>query len=279
MSQRLSYFFGYPLFKFMTRALIGFLLGFAFVANLSAALTAPVTLSTTNLKATSLTLKWTAAAGATGGIAGYDVYQNGALLGSTLATTRSLAVTGLAPTTSYAMTVVARDNAGNFSAPSAALAVTTPADTTAPARPTALVSSALTTTSFTLSWTAPADNVGVVSYNIYRATVLVGSSPTTSFALTGLVPDTLHRMTVRALDLAGNLSPASAALNVRTLAEPPSVPTALIVANLKAASFTLKWTARVGSPITMSGATACWRARPPRSPSSSPPRPRSPPTA
>ncbi len=228
------------------RNLLCVLFGLALAVQAVAALTAPVTLSTTNLKATSFTLKWTAAAGATGGIAGYDVYLDGALLGSTLATPRSLAVTGLAPLTAYSLTVVARDNSGAFSPPSAALAVSTLADTTAPTRPTALITAALTTTSFTLSWTAPTDNVGISGYNVYRAGVLVGPSATTSLALTGLAPDTAHRMTVRALDAAGNLSAASAALKVRTLAEPPSTPTALNIVNLKAASFTLNWTASTG---------------------------------
>ena len=225
--------------------LLWFLLDLALVGPLGAALTAPATLSTTALKATSFTLKWTAATGATGGIAGYDVYQGGALIGST-STARSFDVTGLAPTTTYSLTVVARDGAGQVSLPSTALAVTTPADTTAPSKPTALVASSLTTTSFTLGWTAPADNVGVTGYNLYRAGVFVGSSPTVTYNLTSLAPDTIHRMTVRARDAAGNLSAASAALSVRTLADPPSVPTGLNVANLKAASFTLKWTASTG---------------------------------
>jgi chitodextrinase len=236
----------YRFVRISVSALLGSILGLAFVGQASAALTAPATLSIAGLKATSFALKWTAATGASGGIAGYDVYLDGALLGSTPATPRSLAFTGLSPLTTYSLTVVARDNSGAFSAPSTPFAVTTLADTTAPTRPTALVSAALTTTSFTLSWTAPSDNVGVTGYNVYRAGVLVGPAATTSLALTNLAPDTVHRMTVRALDAAGNLSAASAALNVRTLAEPPSTPTALNIANLKAASFTLKWTASTG---------------------------------
>ncbi len=225
-------------------ALLGAMLGLAFVAQASAALTTPATLSTTNLMATSFTLKWSAATGATGGIAGYDVFLGGAPLGTT--TTRTFAVTGLAPTTTYSLTVVARDGAGHVSPSSAALAVTTPADTTAPGKPTALVATALTTTSFTLGWTAPADNVGVTGYNFYRAGVLVGSSVATTVSLTGLAPDTMNKMTVKAFDAAGNLSAASAVLSVRTLADPPSVPTGLNLANLKAASYTLKWAASTG---------------------------------
>ena len=63
-------------------------------------------------------------------MAGYEVYQGGALIGSTGATARSIAVTGLVPTTTYSLTVVARDNSGTVSAPSVALLVVTPGDTT-----------------------------------------------------------------------------------------------------------------------------------------------------
>lgn len=207
---------------------------------------APATLSAASLKATAFTLKWTAATGANGGIAGYDVYRDGSLIGSVPASPRTLAVTGLAPLTAYSMTVVARDNSGAFSASSAPLVVTTPADTTPPSRPTGVSSTPPTTTSLTLSWSASTDNVGVTGYNVYRANVLLGSATTTSFAVSGLEPDTNYRLTVRALDAAGNRSPASAAVTVRTLAEPPSTPTALAIANLKAASFTLKWAASAG---------------------------------
>ena len=160
--------------------------------------------------------------------------------------TRALVVTGLAPVTTYRMTVIARDGAGNGSPPSAVLPVTTPADTTSPSRPSGLAASGITTTSFRLSWTGSADDAGVAGYNIYRAGTLIGSSASITFEVTGLTPDANQRMTVRATDAAGNLSGASAALVVRTLANPPAAVTGLSVANLKAASFTLKWTAATG---------------------------------
>jgi chitodextrinase len=62
------------------------------------------------------------------GLAGYDVYRDGTLIGSP--TTTSFAVTGLSAATHYEFTVAARDAAGNRSARSAALAVTTAAGDT-----------------------------------------------------------------------------------------------------------------------------------------------------
>ena len=63
----------------------------------AAAPSAPTGLSAANVKAASFTLKWSAATGGTGGIVGYDVYQDSVPLGTT--TTRTFAVTGLAPAT------------------------------------------------------------------------------------------------------------------------------------------------------------------------------------
>ncbi|MEU7906459.1 glycoside hydrolase family 3 N-terminal domain-containing protein [Actinoplanes sp. NPDC049118] len=74
--------------------------------------------------ATGMTLTWPASTDTGGsGLAGYDVYRDGAAAGST--TTASYAVTSLSPATRYEFTVAARDAAGNRSARSAALAVTT----------------------------------------------------------------------------------------------------------------------------------------------------------
>jgi beta-glucosidase len=80
--------------------------------------------------ATGLTLTWPASADTGGsGLAGYDVYRNGTLIGSPAAATYP--VTGLTADTRYEFTVVARDAAGNRSAASPALAVTTaPSGTT-----------------------------------------------------------------------------------------------------------------------------------------------------
>lgn len=220
-------------------------------ATAAAALTAPSGLNTANLTATSFALKWAASTGGVGGIAGYEIYQDGALIGSS--TTRTFAVVGLAPTTTYSMVVIVRDGAGNVSPPSAVLAVATTADTTAPSKPTALGASGVTTSSFTLTWAASADNVGVTGYNIYRAGVLVGSTGSTTFSVSGLAADANHHMAVRGADAAGNLSGSSVTLVVRTLADPPPIPSGLNVANLKAASFTLKWTTSTGGTGGITG--------------------------
>lgn len=85
----------------------------------------PSGLSSSSQTATSITLSWSASTDNPGGsgIAGYDVYRNGGLVGSPSGTGYS--DTGLTPDTAYSYRVRARDQAGNASAQSAALSVRT----------------------------------------------------------------------------------------------------------------------------------------------------------
>nr|WP_221375235.1 glycoside hydrolase family 3 N-terminal domain-containing protein [Actinoplanes polyasparticus] len=84
----------------------------------------PAAPTATGVTATGLTLTWPASTDTGGsGLAGYDVYRDGALIGSPAVATYP--VSGLSPATGYEFTVAARDAAGNRSARSAALAVTT----------------------------------------------------------------------------------------------------------------------------------------------------------
>ena len=85
--------------------------------------TVPTNLSSSNISSTSFTLSWSASTDSGSGVAGYDVYRNGVSIGSTSAT--SMSVTGLSPSTTYSMTVRARDVQNNVSAQSAPLSVTT----------------------------------------------------------------------------------------------------------------------------------------------------------
>ena len=90
--------------------------------------TVPTGLAATARTANGIALAWNASSDNTG-VAGYDVYRNGALAGST--TTTSYADSGLQSATGYSYAVRARDKAGNASAQSATLVVatTSPSDT------------------------------------------------------------------------------------------------------------------------------------------------------
>ena len=105
-------------------------------------------------------------------------------------------------------------------------------DTQSPSAPTNLTASNITTTSFTLSWTASTDNVGVTGYDVYQDGIKINPSniTATSYNVSGLTAGTTYSYFVKAKDAAGNHSAASTSLNVTTNApdtEPPTSPTNL----------------------------------------------------
>lgn len=88
----------------------------------------PTGLASTSQTSASITLAWSASTDTGGsGLAGYNVYRNGTLVGSP--TTASYTDSALQPDTAYTYTVRARDNAGNVSANSAQISVRTQAGT------------------------------------------------------------------------------------------------------------------------------------------------------
>jgi hypothetical protein len=93
------------------------------------------------------------------------------------------------------------------------------ADTQAPTAPTRLTASAITRNSATLSWSAGRDNVGVVGHDLYSGSTLLGGGLLgTSRLITGLSCNTSYTLTLRARDLAGQVSAASPALTLKTAA-------------------------------------------------------------
>jgi chitodextrinase len=87
---------------------------------------APTGLSSPSHTSSSVSLSWTAATDNVG-VTGYQVLRNGAQVGTSTST--SYTDSGLAASTSYSYTVKATDAAGNVSAASSALSVTTSAGT------------------------------------------------------------------------------------------------------------------------------------------------------
>jgi bacillolysin len=90
-------------------------------------------------------------------------------------------------------------------------------DTEAPTAPTNLSSSNVTQTTFTLSWTASTDNVGVAGYEVFMNGASYSSVTGTTANITGLTESTTYSFYVVAEDEAGNVSPQSSTLNVTTL--------------------------------------------------------------
>jgi beta-galactosidase len=182
------------------------------------------------------------------GVVGYDLLYGSFFLGTFSDT--SLALIGFKAGTPYVFTVKARDAAGNLSVASNSTTVLLAAqqDSTPPSAPTGLRAVSVTDTRVTLSWTASTDDTGVVVYQIYSGTSIVGTAAaSTSATITGLSPSTTYVFTATALDAASNVSQASAALSVTTQATvdttPPSAPTGLTASNVTTTSVTLSWSA------------------------------------
>ncbi|MBW7453045.1 fibronectin type III domain-containing protein [Paenibacillus sepulcri] len=170
----------------------------------------------TNLAVTRNELHWTASSDNIG-VAGYEIYNGTERIGSSGRNTYILA--GLSSNTVYNLTVKARDAAGNVSG--ASNTVTYMIDTQRPTAPANLVVKPHSPTSVTLQWTASTDNVGVTGYNIYSysGSTLVGESSTNTYTVTGLNPNASYNFSVKAKDMAGNLSPESNVVSARPYME------------------------------------------------------------
>ena len=90
-------------------------------------------------------------------------------------------------------------------------------DTIAPSAPT-LTASGTTQTTTNLAWSGATDNIAVTGYEVYKEGVLLGSTTSTTYAVTSLTASTTYAFTVKSKDAAGNVSVASNAVSVTTLA-------------------------------------------------------------
>ena len=138
----------------------------------------------------------------------------------------------------------AYDTSGN-SAESEPISVTTlNADTTPPTAPTALVATASSATSVSLTWTAATDDNGVTTYLVFRDGTQVGTSTSTSYSDTNLTQLTPYTYTVYATDGAGNVGPASDPSTATTPdGTPPTAPATLTASYVSLNQVNLAWSA------------------------------------
>ncbi|WP_410769731.1 lytic polysaccharide monooxygenase [Fontibacillus sp. BL9] len=197
--------------------------------------TAPAALASSAVTSTSVNLSWSASSDNVG-VTGYRIYSGSSQVAAVSGTTLNYTVSGLTANTPYSFQVKGVDAAGNLSAASNTVNVTTSpnvTDTQAPTAPGNLsVQGTPTSSSVSLTWSASTDNVGVTGYRIYRGTALAGtvSGTTTSYTATGLSASTAYSFTVRAIDAAGNESAASNAVSATTASAPSAQPWAPNVA-------------------------------------------------
>jgi chitodextrinase len=211
--------------------------------------TVPTGLAASAPASGTVNLAWTAATDTGGsGLAGYMIYRTGAQIGTSASASYSDTTT--TGTTSYTYTVAAYDNAGNVSAQSSGVSITTP-DTIPPSVPTGLTATVISASQINLSWNASTDTggSGMVGYRIYRnGVVFSGTTATvTSYADTSVGGSTTYTYTVAAIDNAQNVSAQSTSASATTPANVPSVPgTPAPSGKVTTLSWTEQWTASTG---------------------------------
>ncbi|WP_182380099.1 lytic polysaccharide monooxygenase [Nocardioides sp. WS12] len=172
-----------------------------------------------DLTSTSVKVHWEGSTDDTG-VTGYELFRNGSRILSTGSGTSTYVDQSLAGERTYGYTVRALDAAGNASAPSNTVTVTTPkasdpdptGDREAPSKPTGLAATLTTATQVALSWRASSDNVGVARYDVYRfiehgaPRTKVGTTTQTRFTDSGPDADTRYHYLVSAVDAAWNVT-------------------------------------------------------------------------
>jgi chitodextrinase len=207
---------------------------------------APTNLTANVVETTSVDITW-AASTDDRSVKEYLVYVNGTVVATVTGT--SYSVKNLTSETTYSITVVAKDDAGNSSSASTALSVTTTkaVDTQAPSNPTGLTATSIQQTTIAISWIAATDNVAVKEYRVYVDGTLTATTANTNFTFSGLSAETAYSIYIIAVDDAGNVSNASTALKVTTAQAPdttaPSAATNLTASEITTSSLKVSWNA------------------------------------
>ena len=115
-------------------------------------------------------------------------------------------------------------------------------DKTPPSIPANVTGGSGAPTSAYLTWNASSDNVGVAGYLVYRNGQLIGTTINLYYVDSGLAGSTLYSYAVSAVDLAGNASPVSLPVSVRTVDTiPPKPPTTVTAKALTSQEVSLAW--------------------------------------
>jgi chitodextrinase len=170
-------------------------------------------------------LEWAAATDDTG-VTGYQVFRDG--ISVAVVPGAGFADDALRPQTRHCYSVVAMDAAGNRSAPTRAACAETP-DWQAPSAPGRVRVAATGERQVAVSWDAATDDARVAVYEVLRGTAVVSRQSGTSASESGLAPAQTYCYAVRAIDGAGNVSPAAGPACATTSdLTPPTSPDAVV---------------------------------------------------
>lgn len=184
-----------------------------YTSNDSEAPTVPTNVVLSNSTPSSIDVSWSASSDNVA-VTSYEIYVDGSLNGNTSNT--NYTISGLNSSTSYAVTVLAKDIANNKSAQSSVVNGTTTTDNEAPTVPTNITITNQTGTGFKANWTASTDNAAVVGYDVFVNGTFNATTVNTSYSVTGLTASTTYSVTVLAKDAADNKSDQSTAVNAIT---------------------------------------------------------------
>jgi chitodextrinase len=166
--------------------------------------TVPTGLSSSNVTSNSVTLNWTASTDNLG-VRGYKVYRDGALIASPTGAT--YVDTGLTSETTYSYAVAAEDSAGNMSAQSGVVSVTTPVPPTAfitNVLPKGALPASTTQTTLSLKTHVPATCMyslyGGSAFNLAKQTFTTTGARDHSTVVAGLIDGHSYKYFVRCTD-------------------------------------------------------------------------------
>jgi phosphodiesterase/alkaline phosphatase D-like protein len=187
-------------------------------------------------------------------------------------------VSGLSPSTTYYFAIETADEVPNWSTLSNVANKATSAETTPPSAIANLGASNETSTSVTLSWTAPGDDGSVgtaAQYDVRYSTATITAAnfssatrvttaptpktagSTESFIVTGLGSNTTYYFAVKTADEVPNWSSISNVVNRTTLVEqtPPAAITNLAASSSGQTTVTLTWTSPGDDSLTGTATT------------------------
>jgi fibronectin type 3 domain-containing protein len=184
-------------------------------------------------------------------VTGYEITRDGAVIGTSTGAAYSDVTIGSARAYSYA--VVAVDAAGNRSAASAPVTVTS-LDSAPPTAPSAFGAvPANGPDRVQLSWAASADDIGVTGYEILRDGALLASVTSTTYVDVTAQQGVVYVYDVRAHDGAGNRSAAArTSAMVADLVAPSAPPSVSAKAYSGPSRVLVTWTA-AGDNVAVAG--------------------------
>ncbi|MCI9888325.1 fibronectin type III domain-containing protein [Micrococcales bacterium 31B] len=175
------------------------------------------------------------------GVATYNIYLDGALVGTVSGTQSTFYLANLTPGTSYQLGVQAIDTRGQAS--EIGTGTFTTLSDAAPTAPGSVNTSSVSATSATVTWNAATDDIGVKNYIVYLDGVQLGTTPggVLAYSLTDLARATEYEVKIVAVDTSNQFSEAATHVFSTSSDQPPTAPSNLRVTGRGYDQITLNW--------------------------------------